>query len=395
MHARKALIVWLAVAISMVLGAWKPIPCPPTALEDSARVDCTSCKGVGRIAQHCLACFGAGASPCRTCASPIDVEPVLERNGSLTPDKRVEFVETFREAAKVLSKFSNLARLVSSKPGRATCPARCVDGKQPMAGGAACKYCNSKGEFECKDCRKSGKLTCAACAGRKRIERRCDDCAGEGKLPDVLPLSDEQLAECPWCAGAGSFECSECDERGCADGVCSRCAGKQAYTCTRCLGTSKAPCNDCIGTGFENPLFRLDAPSSKPASCRSCVGAGSQHCAAPCSRGRVVCELCKGARDYRPSCLACNGSRRRPCFGCHRDAYRSWEWAAEQFSAAGERERARKCLETARARIDRRYATLLREALDPDESKAALARARDADRKRISERLAELSAAKD
>ncbi len=320
---------------------------------------------------------------------------MLERDGSLTPEQRVELAVAFRAAAEALAALQKVTPLTGDKPGRVACPARCVGGKQPLAANASCKYCKSKGGFDCKDCKKAGKSTCTTCSGAKRLERRCDDCAGDGQAPDPLRVGAASLEKCPWCEGLGHRTCAECDEHGRVDAACERCTGKLAHTCPRCVGTSKSPCKACQATGLENPLFRLDAAASKPASCRACAGVGSVDCEASCKQGRVVCESCKGARDFRPLCRACNGTRKHPCFGCHRGAHRSWEWASEQFEAAGDVERARKCLEIALARVDPRYEALLRESLDPDAAKSSLARARDADRKRVKQRLDALSASKD
>jgi hypothetical protein len=348
------------------------------AVQDAPTVECPTCAGTGRAVQPCLDCEGIGSRPCASCLGP-DLLRILERDATLTAEQRVELVE----AATRVSSALETVRGWRPVAGKVQCPAQCREGK-PFLRTGECLYCKGKGFFPCPACAKKGKLDCWTCEGRRRVERGCDDCAGSGRRRSVAGDPALPVDLCAWCSGRGSHGCLECDERGCIDPPCRECGGKAARPCAKCLGSRVRPCTPCAATGTLAPSAGLGGPG-RP--CNACETTGRVACD-QCQQGVVLCAACKGDRDARPKCLACNGTRATPCAGCFRGAFRSWEACGDELAAAGERTRARAWYEAALARVDAHYELLARESLDPDAERKRLDRERRAARQRLAARVA-------
>ena len=158
---------------------------------------------------------------------------------------------------------ARLAALVLVAVGVASPLALPADVTRVGASGTATEEEGHEGHVRCPDCDEDGHHVCPRCDGKKKLERDCHRCEGEGVRPcshcsrkgDGQGLLDcgfcsgrgtvgkKTPRSCPKCAGSGTAICPTCDGDGeikCPpkvyDGACPRCKYAGHVTCTLCAG---------------------------------------------------------------------------------------------------------------------------------------------------------------
>ncbi len=225
--------------------------------------------------------------------------------------------------------------------GRADCPNRaCRDGvvtwtvRRPLQASQLeeqdpCKACRKRGTVKCSFCVR-GRVKCPDCLGKRRYERICHDCAGQGRLPCPECQSKLMSRSCPWCRGKRLLECKHCTLRPVEPSTCRRCGGDGRHTCEECLGRSNQPCGICSATGKRRAVAvtAYGAVKGKAGVEKddSCAGTGILPCDY-CQRGQRDCEECE--RGKVETCPICRGEKEHRCFGCRGVGVRPYELAAQ------------------------------------------------------------------
>jgi hypothetical protein len=122
----------------------------------------------------------------------------------------------------------------------------------------------------CKEC-KNGKITCAGCQGKKRLDLKCPDCGGSGRIKAPGDAGSGATSRCNKCATTGVLKnqpCQPCSQTGLA--ACTGCKGKSwkegAVSPGEVLSADR--CDACGGDGW--PVANIAIPCSK------CLGLGAK-----------------------------------------------------------------------------------------------------------------------
>jgi len=191
----------------------------------------------------------------------------------------------------------------------------------------------------CKDC-KNGRVTCAGCQGKKRVDIKCPECGGEGRVGSAGDTGVGATQRCNPCGGTGTLKdqaCAPCSKSGLVE--CGKCSGSPWFDracsnlackggkapCADCKGRQRidVQCKDCGGAGRKKALG--DAGAGATHQCRTCKGRGSLKDAAPCAtcanspegKGVQKCGVCGGTgRESRAPIVTSDVYSADRCAAC-------------------------------------------------------------------------------